>query len=116
MQVLHKQGQLTPDQEKFMAATRPAEELYDLENDPFELTNLAESAEQAAIRDDLRARLDAWIAKTGDKGAQPEAPEEIAKWQKEAKQRFEKTMQARGLAPDCSPEEYLAWWEGILLR
>ena len=34
MQVLHKEGKLTPEQAQFMAPTRPKEELYDLQNDP----------------------------------------------------------------------------------
>jgi arylsulfatase A-like enzyme len=34
------EGKLNEDQQKFMADTKPAEELYDLENDPLELNNL----------------------------------------------------------------------------
>lgn len=36
------------------------DELYDLENDPFELTNLAEDPEQAARLADLKAKLKEW--------------------------------------------------------
>ena len=43
---------------------RPAEELYDLEADPFELNNLASS--NAAQVDEMRRGLDAWMKTTGD--------------------------------------------------
>ena len=43
---------------------RPAEELYDLEADPFELNNLASS--NAAQLDAMRRGLDAWMKSTGD--------------------------------------------------
>jgi arylsulfatase A-like enzyme len=38
---LHKEGKLTPAQERLCAPTMPAEELYDLERDPHEIDNLA---------------------------------------------------------------------------
>jgi choline-sulfatase len=42
------------------------EELYDLENDPIELRNLAGRAEHAKVQADLKARLLRFIAETGD--------------------------------------------------
>ena len=38
---LHAAGKLTPSQDGLCAPTMPAEELYDLENDPHEIDNLA---------------------------------------------------------------------------
>jgi arylsulfatase A-like enzyme len=45
---------------------RPLEELYDLRSDPLESCNLADDSEFASIQADLRARLRAWMAQTGD--------------------------------------------------
>jgi uncharacterized sulfatase len=47
---------------------RPAEELYDCETDPWNRTNLIADEKLAAIRDELRAKLDAWMKQQGDEG------------------------------------------------
>ena len=57
---------------------RPAEELYDLARDPQQLTNVAAERRFAAARDSLRARLDTWMATTGD----PRVGEQGQKWPK----------------------------------
>ncbi len=48
--------------------TRPAEELYDLTADPWELKNLAADPARAKVLQGLRAELDAWMKAQGDKG------------------------------------------------
>ncbi len=45
---------------------RPAEELYDLTQDPFELMNLAERPEFRATKEELSARLMNYLAERGD--------------------------------------------------
>lgn len=47
---------------------RPAEELYDLKADPYEMRNLAGDPAQAARLTKMRAELDAWMKREGDKG------------------------------------------------
>jgi len=47
---------------------RPAEELYDLENDPYEMKNLAGEPQFASIKVRLQKQLDQWMAQQGDKG------------------------------------------------
>jgi uncharacterized sulfatase len=47
---------------------RPAEELYDLKNDPHELRNLAAMPEQAGRLAQFRTELDAWMKANGDEG------------------------------------------------
>lgn len=45
---------------------RPPEELYDLEADPYELVNLAESADHASRLEAMRGRLADWMRREGD--------------------------------------------------
>lgn len=68
------EGKLNATQMLFMSRTKPKEELYDLENDPFEINNLAsaESAEIQTIRKEMAAALDRWIIDTKDLGEVPE--------------------------------------------
>ncbi len=47
---------------------RPAEELYDLRNDPYELKNLAAEPRHAATLAACRADVDAWMKEAGDAG------------------------------------------------
>jgi len=47
---------------------RPAEELYDLRKDPFELNNLAGEAKHAELKASLRRKLEAWMKQQGDEG------------------------------------------------
>jgi arylsulfatase A-like enzyme len=48
------------------AAERPAEELYDLNADPFETRNLAEDPRHAAVLAGLRRDLDEWMRSQED--------------------------------------------------
>jgi uncharacterized sulfatase len=52
--------------------TRPAEELYDLKADPYELKNLAADPAHADRLKALRAELDAWMRDQGDEGLKTE--------------------------------------------
>ena len=52
---------------------RPAEELYDVENDPHCLNNLIDDPRYAAMKTDLSRRLDSWMKSQGDEGAATEA-------------------------------------------
>jgi N-sulfoglucosamine sulfohydrolase len=72
---LHKEGKLTPTQAVLCAPTMPEEELYDLEKDPYEINNLANSPEHAEIMKRLRTVLEKWIEDTNDQGKQLEPPE-----------------------------------------
>jgi hypothetical protein len=75
---LHAAGKLTPAQDALCAPTMPAEELYDLEKDPYEINNLAKSKDHAEALKRLRAELERWIEETKDQGAKPE-PEDVIK-------------------------------------
>lgn len=45
---------------------RPEEELYDLQSDPYEMTNLAERPEMGEVLEEMRGRLRAWMVETED--------------------------------------------------
>jgi arylsulfatase A-like enzyme len=70
---LHAEGKLTPDAAKWMAKTKPFEELYDTEADPHELKNLADDPKYAADLKRLRDRHLEWYIATRDLGLMPEA-------------------------------------------
>ena len=72
MRQLHAAGTLTSLQDRIFHPTRPPEELYDLEADPHETVNLAESPEHAKTLAMLRKRLYDWIRETRDPGLIPE--------------------------------------------
>jgi uncharacterized sulfatase len=64
------EGKLNPVQMQFFVRTKPKEELYDLDNDQYEVNNLAESksAEIQKIKKEMSAALDKWIVETKDLG------------------------------------------------
>lgn len=67
-------GKLTDLQEQLLfSPTRPAEELYDLTADRWEMKNLASDPAHATLLADMRRRLDRWIEATGDLGRTPES-------------------------------------------
>ena len=79
MKELNAQGKLTPSQALFCGATKPTEELYDIQTDPEELNNLAASPQHQKTLNGMRSLLEQWIKETDDKGQYPE--KEIPKQQ-----------------------------------
>jgi N-sulfoglucosamine sulfohydrolase len=77
MKELHAQGRLTPAQALFMAPRKPDEELYDIRNDPYEINNLAASANHLETLKTMRQILDKWIKETSDMGRFPEKESSI---------------------------------------
>ena len=57
---------------------RPAEQLYRMDDDPCEMTNLADDPTHAAAKERLSAELDRWMAQQGDPGAEIDTE---AQWQ-----------------------------------
>lgn len=76
MRGLLADGELKPGIEAMFFAPRPAEELYDLDADPWEMRNLAEDPAHQEALAELRATLDGWIEETGDRGQQFETAAE----------------------------------------
>ncbi len=96
MKDLQKEGKLTPAQALFFADSRPEEELYDLENDPHEIHNLAKDPEYATKLAELRQIEQNWVETSGDQGAIPE-PREL--WDA-ANASSRKSFERRGFVPD----------------
>uniref|UniRef100_UPI003567705B sulfatase/phosphatase domain-containing protein n=1 Tax=Stieleria sp. TaxID=2795976 RepID=UPI003567705B len=69
----HAAGKLNDTQELLFRQTRPAEELYDLKNDPHEIHNLAGDPQFAEKLTELRQRLDVWMEETDDQGRRAES-------------------------------------------
>lgn len=67
-----EQGTLTEDQWQFSARSKPLEEFYDMRADPFEIHNLASDPRHFAKMSEMRAALNAWIAKCNDPLDMPE--------------------------------------------
>ena len=70
-----KAGRLNEVQARLLAPQRAPEELYDLQKDPFELNNLASSADHQQTLKVMRHTLHDWEVKTGDQGRNPESAE-----------------------------------------
>lgn len=66
-------GEMNETQLVFFGPEKPAEELYDLANDPHEIHNLVENPRFAGELERHREILASWIEKTGDKGQATES-------------------------------------------
>ena len=64
----HRAGTLNETQQLLFRDVRPPEELYDVENDPHEINNLANDPAFAVRLKEMRGWLDTWIVETDDKG------------------------------------------------
>lgn len=76
MRQLHQQGKLNEVQDRLFNMTRPAEELYLIGDDPYEINNLVDSGDpkhQLALKR-LRSELSDWIDRTNDTGRVMEDP------------------------------------------
>ena len=84
---LFKEGKLNAVQ-AFKWGPRQPEELYDLENDPYEINNLANDPKYADILAKHRTILKKWIKDTDDKGQYPESIDSLRgvlkRWNKQA--------------------------------
>jgi len=77
---LHDAGELDEVQSRFVSDERPAEELYDLREDPHETENLVHSTERdhAEALGELRRTLARWVVETDDRGRYTESDDALA--------------------------------------
>ena len=102
----HANGTLNSVQNFYFRAPRPAEELYDTVNDPWEIKNLADDQHHADALVRLRGALDGWITRVGDLGDAPEI-EMVAKMWPNLEQPLTAAPEARVLA-DTSDSRRIA--------
>lgn len=69
---LRDAGQLNAVQMQWFKPNKPAEELYDVQADPYQLTNIADQPQMASHLKRLRSQMDQWLVETKDLGAIPE--------------------------------------------
>ncbi|WP_035484262.1 sulfatase family protein [Algoriphagus marincola] len=77
---LNENGALNENQARWFAQSKPEEELYDTQSDPWEFTNLVGNPDYAKKLDELRNAYQDWITKYGDQGALNEMEMVKAMW------------------------------------
>jgi arylsulfatase A-like enzyme len=77
---MHREGKLNEYQLDCFVAPRPAEELYDVANDPFQFTNLAANPDYAGTLNEMRKVLDAWSLEFDDKIPENPTPDTFDRW------------------------------------
>ena len=91
---VHALGQLPAAAARFMADHKPTEELYDLQQDPHEIHNLADSPEHQDILKRMREAHLQWVLETRDLGLLPEP--EIVRRERDLKSRYNILRQPGG--------------------
>lgn len=106
MRDLKEKNELTDLQASFFSPTKPAEELYDIINDPFETNNLIDNPDYKEVAEQMRGHYNDWNAKNHDHGLDPinwencPPPNSVAviKWLKKDRPGIIKKMEA-GIEP-----------------
>jgi N-sulfoglucosamine sulfohydrolase len=88
MEELFDNGELSDIQARFFSNYRPAEELYYLKDDPYEINNLAFNPDYKAKLMELWGKLENWVKETDDKGQYPESQENLQRVYEQWKDRF----------------------------
>jgi len=88
MHDLYRQGKLTEAQRFYMQPERPAEELYNVIQDPWEINNLYRSEAHREVLHQMRLRLDRWIRRIDDQGRFPEDPEVYEYYEEQMKENY----------------------------
>lgn len=77
---LYKSGSLNQNQLDCFIQPRPAEELYNVQVDPFQLTNLADDSKYQSDLIDMRTKLDNWILEFDDAFPLIATPDKFDRW------------------------------------
>ena len=95
MRYLDARGELSGPPAMLMAPTRPREELYDLQADPWEINNLADTPAYAEVQQRLAAVLDRWIEQIDDHGRTLEDPSIPAFWEANSQRSYAQQLADR---------------------
>lgn len=96
--------------------TRPAEELYHLKSDPWELKNLAGDPAHADALKMLRGHLDRWMAEQGDEGLKTErglADPREKKKEKQTKTDLQAQAAAEGFVKAVAAQDTVAAMDAV---
>jgi N-sulfoglucosamine sulfohydrolase len=77
---LYKAGELNENQLDCFVDPRPAEELYDVVKDPYQLNNLAGNLHYADVLNAMRKLLNNWIVEFKDKIPEIPTPDKFDRW------------------------------------
>lgn len=80
MILLHEEDKLNSDQLDCFTVPRSAEELYDVQTDPYQLNNLAANPDYEKELAQMRSKLDAWIEEYEDEIPDPITPDKFDRW------------------------------------
>ena len=69
---LNETGQLNDIQSQWFRLSKPEEELFDIDNDPHELNNLADNSDYKAKLIEMRNECERWMNEINDMGLIPE--------------------------------------------
>ncbi len=72
MRRIQAAGELSDEQQLYFRQEKPLEELYDTDEDPYELYNLLDDPSREAVINRMRNAMNAWEIEIGDLGAIPE--------------------------------------------
>lgn len=108
---LQRAGRLTPLQAACFAP-RPPVQLFELDRDPLGLADRSGDPASAALRRSLELQLADWMARSGDRGALPDAATEppLAQIQRDKRADYRRTWQRRGLEAEPTDAARLRWW------
>jgi uncharacterized sulfatase len=115
MRYLYQKNQLNAFQKAFMGPTRPYEELYNIESDPFELNNLATQSQYKEILAEMSRELDNWIIETNDAGQIPEDYKTEVDWYLRNQKWYATELVNRGMTDDDSPIRQVEYWTRRLM-
>jgi len=91
--IMGKKNLLTPVQEKLLMPLE-SEELYDIENDPYETVNLIGKTSFAKVHQQLRRQLEDWLIISKDQGLQSDSDAIIEHFKQYGIKTFDKRRQS----------------------